>query len=156
MSSTTPIRLPCHLDSSYGAIPVDPERVVEPADRLELHELPGRYGDAIDDRAWDRLDDIFSPNGVFDLTAVGGARHEGLAAIKEFMDGARHPLAHLMMNIYVDESPGGDVQLHFRILAPMDGGSMGTAAYCDDVVRTTAGWRVVNRVVSPRGAVMLG
>ena len=28
---------------------------LELADRLELLELPGRYGDAIDDRNWDNL-----------------------------------------------------------------------------------------------------
>ena len=37
------------------------------ADRLELHELPGRYGDAIDDRNWDRLREIFTDDAVFDL-----------------------------------------------------------------------------------------
>ena len=125
---------------------------MELADRLELHELPARYGDAIDDRAWERLDDIFTPDAVFDLTAVGGRRLEGLAAIKEFMDGfAHHPKAHLMTNISVDETPTGDVQLHFRILALLDDGTAGTAAYSDDVVRTAAGWRVANRVVSQRG-----
>ena len=29
------------------------------ADRVEIHELPGRYGDAIDDRDWTRLDSGF-------------------------------------------------------------------------------------------------
>ena len=114
---------------------------MELADRLELHELPARYGDAIDDRDWERLDEIFTPDAVFDLTAVGGRRLAGLAAIKEFMDGyAHHPKAHLMTNISVDETPSGD-----------DGGTAGTAAYFDDVVRTAAGWRVANRVVRQRG-----
>ena len=34
------------------------------ADRVEIHELPGRYGDAIDDRDWTRLDSIFIRFGV--------------------------------------------------------------------------------------------
>ena len=37
------------------------------ADKLELHELAGRYGDAIDDRAWERLDHIFTEDAVFGL-----------------------------------------------------------------------------------------
>ena len=79
---------------------------MDPADRLELHELPGRYGDAIDDRDWDRLDDIFTNDAVFDLTDLGAPRCEGLAAIKQFMDEeAEHPRTHLMTNIYVDETP---------------------------------------------------
>ena len=40
-------------------------------DRLALHELPGRYGDSIDDRNWDLLRTIFTGDGVFDLTGVG-------------------------------------------------------------------------------------
>jgi SnoaL-like domain len=126
------------------------EITMEPADRLELHELPGRYGDAIDDRAWDRLDDIFTIDGVFDLTDLGGPCCEGLAAIKEFMDTYDdHPRSHLMTNIYVDEAPSG-VQLRFRIIALLGGGKVGTASYYDDVVKTSAGWRVTNRVITRR------
>ena len=120
------------------------------ADRLELHELPGRYGDAIDDRAWDRLDDIFTPDAVFDLTDLGAPRCEGLDAIKRFMDEeADHPRTHMMTNIYADETPTG-VQLRFRIVALLGGGKVGTASYYDDVVKTPAGWRVQHRVVTLR------
>ena len=38
------------------------------ADRVEIHELPGRYGDAIDDRNWAALDTVFTQDAVFDLT----------------------------------------------------------------------------------------
>jgi SnoaL-like domain len=40
--------------------------MIELADRVELHELPGRYGDAIDDRNWHGLDAIFTPDATFD------------------------------------------------------------------------------------------
>jgi SnoaL-like domain len=123
---------------------------IDIADRLELHELPGRYGDAIDDRAWDRLDDVFTSDAVFDLTDLGGPRCEGLAEIKRYMDEeADHPRTHLMTNIYVDETPSG-AQLRFRIVALLGGGKVGSASYYDDVVRTPAGWRVANRVITLR------
>ena len=123
---------------------------MDTADRLELHELPGRYGDAIDDRDWDRLDEIFTADAVFDMTDLGARRCEGLAAIKEFMDvEAEHPRTHTMTNIYVDETPSG-VQLRFRIVALLGGGLVGTASYYDDVVKTPDGWRVTNRVVTRR------
>jgi hypothetical protein len=124
--------------------------VMEIADRLELHELPGRYGDAIDYRAWERLDDIFTADAVFDMSDLGGPSCEGLAAIKVFMDrDAQHPRTHMMTNIYVDETPTG-VQLRFRIVALLGGGKVGTASYYDDVVKTPAGWRVAHRVVTRR------
>lgn len=120
------------------------------AERLELHELPGRYGDAIDDRDWDRLDRIFTADAVFDLTDLGVPLLTGLDAIKRFMDeDAQHPKTHLMTNIYVDETDDG-VELFFRIVAMRSGGLMGTASYRDAVVKTDAGWRVSHRVVTLR------
>mgnify|MGYP000353380402 CR=1 FL=1 len=120
------------------------------ADRLELHELPGRYGDAIDDRDWPRLDRIFTNDAVFDLTDLGIPLLEGLPEIKRFMDeDAKHPKTHMMTNIYVDESDVG-VQLFFRIVAMQSKGLMGTASYYDHVVHTPAGWRVQHRVTTLR------
>jgi hypothetical protein len=106
--------------------------------------------DAIDDRAWDRLDEIFTPDAVFDLTDLGARRCEGLADIKRFMgEEAEHPRTHLMTNIYVDETARG-VELRFRIVALLGGGKVGTASYYDDVVNTPSGWRVQHRVVTLR------
>ena len=119
-------------------------------DRLELHELPGRYGDAIDDRDWAGLDRIFTADAVFDLTDLGIPLLEGLAEIKRFMDeDAQHPKTHTMTNIYVDETSDG-VKLNFRIVALQRGGLAGTASYYDDVVKTDTGWRVTHRVVTLR------
>ena len=123
---------------------------MEAADRLELHELPGRYGDAIDDRDWEGLGRIFTDDATFDLTDLGGPKLVGLAEIRRYMDeDAAHPLTHLMTNIYVDEHPGG-TKLYFRIVARAKGGVFGTASYYDDVVKTPAGWRVRHRVVTRR------
>ena len=47
-------------------------------DRVEIHELPGRYGDAIDDRDWTRPDTVFTQDAVFDLTGVGSWMCNGL------------------------------------------------------------------------------
>lgn len=119
-------------------------------DRLELHELPGRYGDAIDDRDWTGLDRIFTDDAIFDLTDLGIPVLVGLAAIRHFMDeDAQHPKTHTMTNIYVDDDDDG-VRLNFRIVALQRGGLVGTASYYDQVIKTDAGWRVQHRVVTLR------
>ena len=65
------------------------------ADRVEIHELPGRYGDAIDDRDWAKLDTVFTQDAVFDLTGVGSRVCNGLDDIKAFMESeAAHPHPH--------------------------------------------------------------
>ena len=115
------------------------------ADRLELHELPGRYGDAIDDRNWDRLREIFTDDAVFDLTGVGARRLEGIDDIVHFMNvEASHPKTHMMTNIYVDEQEE-TVTMNFRIVALLGKGLVGTASYYDRVVKTDHGWRVQHR-----------
>lgn len=119
-------------------------------DRLELHELPGRYGDAIDDRDWTGLDRIFTHDATFDLTDLGVPLLVGLAEIRRFMDeDAQHPKTHTMTNVYVDEDDDG-VRLNFRIVALQRGGLAGTASYYDQVIKTDAGWRVQHRVVTLR------
>ncbi|HAQ43333.1 MAG: hypothetical protein CL407_09750 [Acidimicrobiaceae bacterium] len=118
---------------------------IDIADRLELHELPGRYGDAIDDRNWDRLRDIFTDDAVFDLTGVGARRLEGIDDIVHFMNiEASHPKTHMMTNIYVDEHEE-TVTMNFRIVALLGKGLVGTASYYDRVVKTDHGWRVQHR-----------
>ena len=115
------------------------------ADRLELHELPGRYGDAIDDRNWDRLREIFTDDAVFDLTGVGARRLEGIDDIVHFMNvEASHPKTHMMTNIYVDELDENEI-MNFRIVALLGKGLVGTASYYDRVVKTDQGWRVQHR-----------
>ena len=118
---------------------------IDIADRLELHELPGRYGDAIDDRNWDRLRDIFTDDAVFDLTGVGARRLEGIDDIVHFMNiEASHPKTHMMTNIYVDEHEE-TVTMNFRIVALLGKGLVGSASYYDRVVKTDHGWRVQHR-----------
>ena len=132
------------------------------ADRLELHELMGRYGDAIDDRAWDRLAQVFTPDAVFDLPHLD-VTLVGLDHIVDYMDTvAPHPLAHMMTNLHVDADDHG-VRLNTRAFFPVptEGGGRGNrivfGSYHDDVVRTDAGWRVTHRMftldrIAKRGA----
>ena len=120
------------------------------ADRVELHELPGRYGDTIDDRNWEALSTIFTNDATFDLTDLGIPMLNGLDRISQFMDTeARHPRTHMMTNIYVDETADG-VKMYFRIVALRGAGLVDSASYYDDVIKTPAGWRVKHRVVTRR------
>ena len=120
------------------------------ADRVELHELPGRYGDAIDDRDWEGLSRIFTDDATFDLTDLGSRKLVGIDDIRRFMDvEAQHPQTHMMTNIYVDETPEC-VKMSFRIVALRKGQSVGTASYYDVVVKTPDGWRVKERVTTLR------
>ena len=120
------------------------------ADRLEIHEIPGRYGDSIDDRDWNKLRAIFTEDAVFDLTGVGSRVLNGIDDIVNFMEEeAAHPRTHMMTNIYCDPTPDG-AELRFRIVALRGKGLTGTASYYDQVVKTDEGWRVKHRVTTLR------
>ena len=115
------------------------------ADRLELHELPGRYGDLIDDRDWDGLSRIFVDDATF---AVPGQVMEGVDGIRDFMRGARHPRTHLMTNVHVDETVDG-VILNSRLIGMRRDGRFISGRYRDVVVKGEDGWRIVTRVYTP-------
>ena len=50
------------------------ERLHQAADRVEIVEVLSRYAQFVDERAWDRLDEVFVPGAVIDFTNNGGAR----------------------------------------------------------------------------------
>ena len=56
---------------------------MELADRLELQELPARYGDLIDDRDWEGLSRIFVADATFE---VPGDTMDGLEGIRSSCD----------------------------------------------------------------------
>ncbi len=119
-------------------------------DRLDLIEIPGRYGDSIDDRNWDQLRTIFTEDAVFDLTGVGSRSLVGIDEIVTFMEEeAAHPRTHTMTNIYVNPTEDG-AELRFRIVALRGQGKVGTASYYDQVVKTPEGWRVKHRETTLR------
>jgi uncharacterized protein (TIGR02246 family) len=123
-------------------------------DRLDIHELPGRYADALDRLQPDRLADVFTDDAVWEM--VGGIRLDGLTAIQEFMGRDDvHPGAHLMTNVYIDtvtDTPDGAVvHLRSRGVYPVGPSDRRNPSgvfyghYDDDVVRTDAGWRIRHR-----------
>jgi hypothetical protein len=115
---------------------------VDIEDRIELLQLPGRYGDIIDNKEWSRLGEIFTSDATF---VVNSRRADTLAGIVEFMAiEPRHPLTHLMVNVYADEVDGETV-LHSRAITMQPGGTMTSGRYRDLVVKTPDGWRIKAR-----------
>ena len=118
------------------------------ADRIALHELPGRYGDLIDDRDWDGLSTIFTEDATF---AIPGEVLDGLEGIRAFMRQSNHPRTHAMTNVYADAAEGdlnstSTAVLRFRIIGMRRDGRIMSGRYRDEVVRTPEGWRVKTRV----------
>jgi 3-phenylpropionate/cinnamic acid dioxygenase small subunit len=122
-------------------------------DKLELLALPGRYGNAIDDRDWATLRVIFTEDAIFDSKIALDVVMNGVEEIIDFMDKTDyHPLGHLMTNIDITETDEG-VAMRFRAIFPLrnaDGSLMPSVVrhgcYYDKMVRTPGGWRVKHRL----------
>jgi hypothetical protein len=109
---------------------------------MALQELPCRYGDMIDDRDWDGLSQIFLEDATFEIP---GQVLNGLPEIRAFMNEVQDPPAHIMTNIYVDETPE-EVIVRFRIVGVHRDGMVMSGRYRDVVVKGDDGWRVASRV----------
>lgn len=126
----------------------------EMSDRIEIQDLFTRYCFAIDDRDWDALDAMFTPDAQIDYTATGGASGP-FTEIKQWLGMA---LGSAAMSQHMVSLPllafNGDTATSRMILFnPMmmdDGQGNMTAFYCgvwyhDSLVRTEQGWRISHR-----------
>ena len=147
-------------------------KLEEISDRMELQRLVTDYCYAIDERAWDRLDKIFTADAYIDYRAMGGIDGK-YPAIKAWLPQAlqhfpayMHFIGNISLEISGDAATGkiacfnpmviprqvaGAHDQDFRspALAPGASGSdtmfLGLW-YLDKYARTRDGWRISERV----------
>lgn len=126
----------------------------EMSDRLEIQDLFARYSFAIDERDWDALDRVFTPDARIDYSETGGARGS-FPAIKAWLPIALERFAmfqHMVATTKLDLA--GDTATSRTILFnPMVHRDAAGAEqvffiglwYRDRLVRTGEGWRIAER-----------
>jgi hypothetical protein len=121
-------------------------------DRLAIHELVALHGHLMDGGEFGRLDELFTADVVYDLTAYGAGQLHGPAAVAEagLALGAGNPLGHHVTNIVVTEEPDGTVRVRSKGLGVRADGTTGSLVYDDVVRREPAAWRIAHRTVTPR------
>jgi hypothetical protein len=139
------------LRPGSGASMIRP-MTLSPDDRAAIVELISLHGHLFDDGDLDRLDVLFTPSVVYDVTELGGGALHGIEAIRAaaLALGDRNPLGHHVTNIVVTEHEGGTVHVRSKGIGVNTDGTVGTATYEDAVVRSEAGWRIDHRRVLPR------
>jgi 3-phenylpropionate/cinnamic acid dioxygenase small subunit len=125
---------------------------LDATDLLAIHDLLANYGHVVDDADWDRLSDVFSDDGVFDLDAIGEGRAQGIDELRACFARLNHPLAHHTTNVTIEPVDDHRVRVRGKYLVVSDEGKARTGEYHDEVVRTPAGWRLERRTVVPRRA----
>src|SRR6202044_461529 len=74
-------------------------------DRIAIRELLALYGHVIDERQFSRVDELFPPDGRYDVSDFGQGVHHSPAAIAALWadPGSRHPLAPHPLDVVVPE-----------------------------------------------------
>ncbi|HEY2795681.1 MAG TPA: nuclear transport factor 2 family protein [Micromonosporaceae bacterium] len=123
-------------------------------ERVLIHELINLHGHLMDEGAFERLDELFTDDVVYDVTAFGADRLIGPAAVADAGRalGDRNPLAHHVTNIIVTSIEGDTACVRSKGLGVMADGTTGSVVYDDELRRTADGWRIAVRRVLPRRA----
>ena len=121
-------------------------------DKLAVHELISLHGHLMDGGEFDRMDELFCADVVYDVSAFGLGELRGYEAISEasLAVGDANPVGHHVTNICVTEEPDGTVRARSKGIGVSAIGSVGSVVYEDVVRRETAGWRIAYRKVIPR------
>ncbi|MEV0004076.1 nuclear transport factor 2 family protein [Micromonospora sp. NPDC050980] len=121
-------------------------------DRLAVHELIALHGHLMDAGEFDRMDELFTADVVYDVTAFGAGELRGHEAIKRaaLALGDGNPVGHHVTNVWVTEDADGTVRALSKGLGVNADGSVGSVVYEDTLRRETAGWRIAHRNVKPR------
>jgi 3-phenylpropionate/cinnamic acid dioxygenase small subunit len=121
-------------------------------DRLEIYEVLSLHGHLMDAGSFDRLDELFTEDFVYDVEAFGRGRLVGVDAFVEASRalGDANPLGHHVTNPLVIGSRDGEAIVRSKGIGILANGTSGTVTYEDVVRRTGAGWRIARRTVVPR------
>jgi hypothetical protein len=129
--------------------------IKELSDRVEIEQLIVRYSNCIDQRNWNGLDEVFTPDAYIDYRKLGGidGRYPEIKAwLGPALAGFPH-YCHMVSNIEITLS-GDSARSRTLCINPMDtplpsGGSQVMFLglwYLDKFVRTSKGWRMSERV----------
>ena len=124
-------------------------------DRQAITDLLHLHGHYTDRGALDRMDELFAPDAVLDLSDFGLGVRTGLAemlqaiqAIQAIGDG--HPVAHHVTNIVLSGGDGDRVQAISKGIGIMANGHCGSVVYEDELRPLPAGWRITHRTIRLR------
>jgi 3-phenylpropionate/cinnamic acid dioxygenase small subunit len=121
-------------------------------DRMAIYELIALHGHLMDGGDFERLDELFTEDFIYDVTALGLRTLEGADALTEASRalGDDNPLGHHVTNALVIDDEGDVARVRSKGIGILPDGTSGTVVYDDLVRRTGAGWRIAHRTVIPR------
>lgn len=131
---------------------------LDATDRLAIAETLSLHGHIFDGGQLGRLEEIFTPEVVYDLSAAGAGTFEGIEAVRKgaLKLGAGSPVAHHVTNVVITGAADDVVTVQSKGLMIMADGTMGSVTHLDTLRRHEDGWRISHRVIRPQRTPMGG
>ena len=119
-------------------------------DRWAIGEILSLHGHLFDGGQLDRLEEIFAPEVVYDLTDLGMGALEGIEAIRRgsIQLGDRNPIAHHVTNIVISNEAHNEVTVISKGLVIRSDGTLGSVNHLDTLIRLGGQWRISRRVIT--------
>ncbi len=128
-------------------------------DRLAIAHTLSLNGHLVDRGEFDRFDEIFTADIVYDLSAAGVGTAEGLEAVRGAARGMTQagvgPLAHHVTNVVIIGEEDGVATVESKVLLLMRNGALESAVQHDTLRRDDGAWRISHRVITPLGTIGL-
>lgn len=120
-------------------------------DRFEIDELLTRYAQAIDDKTFDLLDTVFTPDAHLDYISAGGIAGD-YATVKQWLSeilptfpSYQHLVGNRRITLQGDTATS-IATFHNPMVWPDGSMFFCGGEYHDQLVRTADGWRITERV----------
>lgn len=125
--------------------------MLQAEDRWAIGEILSLHGHLFDAGRLDRLDEIFAPEIVYDMSAVGVGAFEGLEAVRSAAAGMgdRGPIAHHVTNVVIHSDEDDVVTAQSKGLMLMGNGALESVTHLDTLRRQNGEWRISRRIISP-------
>lgn len=131
--------------------------LAEISDRLEIQQLLVDYSTAIDQRRFDDLDKVFTPDAYIDYTALGGIEghypevKKWLAEVLPGFPVYAHMLGNFSVRVDRDTASSRVICFNPMVLGGDSGTNGNQVLFCglwydDEFLRTPDGWRMTRRV----------
>ncbi len=121
-------------------------------DRQAIGEILSLHGHLFDGGHLDRLGEIFTPDVVYDMSAVGVGTFAGIEAIRNaaLQLGPGNPIAHHVTNVVIGGEEDGPATALSKGLMLRADGTLASVTHRDTLRRHEGGWRISRRVISPQ------
>lgn len=131
--------------------------IEEISDRIAINDLLIAYCSALDNKDFDALDDVFTPDAFIDYSQFDAAKGE-FPVIKDYLQRSLEPFPshqHMVSNIRVwldGDKARAKTICHHPIVVSTDKDTGSHTMfyglwYVDELIRTKQGWRIAKRVI---------